>query len=154
MLGIGSGDSSLLCDVCWNDSTNSDGPCFESLLDEIEFHEVNHRGGPIPRLFALQGEVYNTCPCTAYPADSQSSGGSTACIPSASTPSGQIEPSAQPSGQPSGQPSCEPSTEGGWIPVYRHPIDNEPELQVRARCVLYLEEPAFLYVVGVCLDTE
>ena len=77
----GSGDSYLISDVIPKMATEG---LLERLQEEVEFHSINHRGGAIPRLFALQGEVLTS-----------RDGG---------------------------------SDDDRWIPVYRHPIDNEPPL--------------------------
>lgn len=47
---LGTGDSSLLLGVCCEDGL------FERVRDECEWHEMHHKGSPVPRLVCIQGE--------------------------------------------------------------------------------------------------
>ena len=50
-----------------------DNQTFGTLSNEIEWHRMSHRGGPVPRLIALQGtiEADGTEPLYRHPADEQ-----------------------------------------------------------------------------------
>ena len=116
-------DSTILYDVCDLDelkignsgnsssSSNNSSRLFDSLVKEIDFCEVLHRGGAIPRLFSIQGEFYSSCPIP-IPTDTDT----------AATATGNDNDNVKEE-----EESKEESE--AWIPIYRHPIDNEPSLQ-------------------------
>lgn len=51
--GLGAGDSQLFLDVLSEDKAIT---LFASLESEVEFHEMIHKGGSVPRLVAIQGQ--------------------------------------------------------------------------------------------------
>lgn len=74
LTGLGEGDSMLLYEVL---STKEQADTsFESLRDEITWNTMSHRGGNVPRLISIQGDVTSddegrTYPLYRHPADEQ-----------------------------------------------------------------------------------
>lgn len=68
--GLGAGDSFLLLDVLSDELQNR---TFEYLDDEIDWNVMTHKGGPVPRLISIQGDVdADGCvPLYRHPADEQ-----------------------------------------------------------------------------------
>ena len=70
--GLGAGDTSVHYGVL-PASWDEEGTLFEQVADEVAWLQMRHRGGVVPRLVALQGEVGEdgTVPMYRHPADEQ-----------------------------------------------------------------------------------
>jgi len=67
--GLGAGDSQLLLNVL--PAGLAEG-AFEELLEECDWSEMGHKGGPVPRRIAIQGTVKGGAePLYRHPADEQ-----------------------------------------------------------------------------------
>lgn len=67
---VGAGDSYLVENVFFEDDTVS---TFEKVKGEVNWCEMMHKGGPVPRLMSLQADVQpdGTIPLYRHPADEQ-----------------------------------------------------------------------------------
>eukprot|EP01041_Mallomonas_annulata_P006185 gene6185-12529_t len=66
---LGSGDTSLLLNIL---SSNLAGKSFDKLIEEVQWTEMMHKGGPVPRRIAIQGLIVNGfSPIYRHPADEQ-----------------------------------------------------------------------------------
>ena len=65
---FGAGDSLLVPDLCEPELAN-----FEALRDEVQWHTMLHKGGPVPRLIAIQGSLLDdgSYPVYRHPAEQQ-----------------------------------------------------------------------------------
>ncbi|KAI5805819.1 hypothetical protein EDC01DRAFT_640420 [Geopyxis carbonaria] len=65
---LGEGDSYIICDLLPEDSA---GTVFETLKNEVAWRSMFHRGGEVPRLVAVQGQVADdgSFPIYRHPAD-------------------------------------------------------------------------------------
>eukprot|EP01103_Thecamoeba_quadrilineata_P004974 TRINITY_DN14836_c0_g1_i1.p1 TRINITY_DN14836_c0_g1~~TRINITY_DN14836_c0_g1_i1.p1 ORF type:complete len:314 (-),score=52.89 TRINITY_DN14836_c0_g1_i1:75-1016(-) len=66
---LGAGDSELHLNILQEDLSQN---AFTELRDEIKWHTMNHKGGPVPRLISIQGTILNGAePIYRHPADQQ-----------------------------------------------------------------------------------
>jgi len=66
---LGSGDSALLFDVL---PPEIETTAFSRLKSEIQWSEMAHKGGPVPRLVSIQGDrIGDSIPIYRHPADEQ-----------------------------------------------------------------------------------
>ncbi|KAF9074123.1 hypothetical protein BDP27DRAFT_1214632 [Rhodocollybia butyracea] len=65
---LGAGDSYLVMDLLGNELN---GTAFEKVRDEVEWNKMYHRGGEVPRLVAVQGQVLpdSSFPVYRHPSD-------------------------------------------------------------------------------------
>ncbi|CAM9262472.1 unnamed protein product, partial [Ectocarpus fasciculatus] len=63
---LGSGDSALYLNALPESLSQ-----FEALRDEIQWNEMHHKGGTVPRLVAIQGSIGSTVPVYRHPVDYQ-----------------------------------------------------------------------------------
>eukprot|EP01059_Diplonema_ambulator_P004568 TRINITY_DN14292_c0_g1_i1.p1 TRINITY_DN14292_c0_g1~~TRINITY_DN14292_c0_g1_i1.p1 ORF type:complete len:737 (+),score=212.21 TRINITY_DN14292_c0_g1_i1:334-2544(+) len=69
VVGLGAGDTSVHFGLLPDSAARGS---FDRLRDEIEWFTMLHRGGEVPRLVAIQGEIVDGVePCYRHPADEQ-----------------------------------------------------------------------------------
>jgi 2OG-Fe(II) oxygenase superfamily len=140
---LGAGDSYLVENVipeqgsCGDQASCDSESLFHSLLQEVCFEQMQHRGGAVPRLIAVQGIIYSSSQLVSLLSKGVRVG-------HAALTGTDVDHDSQPQQRQEARgfgelPSAFADTHYDWEPIYRHPTDDDLPLSPMSATVLRIK---------------